>query len=226
MKTLFFGRQDCVYSQQAYNYLAGKNFQITPVWSRHRHDHAVPESFQQSWSGDYIVSYRSSFILKQKLLNKARLAAINFHPASVDYPGSGSYSWALYNQAKEFGSTVHVMTEQIDSGPIVEQTRWPVYESDTLISLSQRAQYKLYQLFESTIDGIVTHGHDYILQKLKQNRHIKWQGKAKRFKDLDHLQKIDPTIEQEHLQRIIKATHVPEYPPYIELHGKRFVYTP
>ena len=49
------------------------------------------------WNGDYIISYLSRWIVPEYILKKAKVAAINFHPASPDYPGFGPNNFALYD---------------------------------------------------------------------------------------------------------------------------------
>ena len=63
-----------------------------------------PES-AYDWSGDLIISYVSRWIIPESVLNQAQLAAINFHPGSPDYPGTGCINFALYDEAKAFGAT-------------------------------------------------------------------------------------------------------------------------
>src|SRR5438309_8661335 len=59
------------------------------------------------WDGDYIVSYLSRWIIPETVLRRARIAAINFHPASPDYPGIGCNNFALYDGAGAYGVTSH-----------------------------------------------------------------------------------------------------------------------
>ena len=63
----------------------------------------------QEWEGDYIVSYLSRWVVPDALLKRARKAAINFHPASPEYPGIGCNNFALYENASEYGVTCHHM---------------------------------------------------------------------------------------------------------------------
>ena len=51
-----------------------------------------------NWKSDYILSYRSLFILPKELIENAKYAAINFHPAPPEYTGSGCINFALYEE--------------------------------------------------------------------------------------------------------------------------------
>ena len=47
-----------------------------------------------TWTGDFIISYLSPFILPKALLERAGRAAINFHPGPPEYPGIGCTNFA------------------------------------------------------------------------------------------------------------------------------------
>ena len=88
---------------------------------------------------DYIISFINSIILSQEVLDKAKIAAINFHTAPPKYPGTGGYSYALYYGDKKFGVTCHHMDELIDHGPIIEVDWFDIYANATIDSLLKRA---------------------------------------------------------------------------------------
>src|SRR5512143_1330310 len=73
----------------------------------------------RAWKGDYIISYLSRWVVPAELLSRARKAAINFHPASPEYPGIGCNNFALYEDAKEYGATCHHMASTVDTGKII-----------------------------------------------------------------------------------------------------------
>ena len=68
---------------------------------------------------DYIFNFRSFLILNTKILKMAKIASINFHPAPPKYRGRGGINYALYNEEKKFGVTVHLMDQKIDNGKII-----------------------------------------------------------------------------------------------------------
>ena len=86
---LFFGRSKCEASEEVLSHLLRCGFNVTYVKSKHRGEQ-LPEDIGW-WDGDYILCFRSLFFLPKGLLEKARVAAINFHPAPPEYPGSASY---------------------------------------------------------------------------------------------------------------------------------------
>src|SRR5512141_2939953 len=101
----------------------------------------------QGWEGDYIVSYLSRWFIPEALLQRARKAAINFHPASPDYPGIGCNNFALYENVTEYGVTCHHMARKVDTGRIIAVRRFPVYQTDDVDALLKRTYENQIALF-------------------------------------------------------------------------------
>jgi phosphoribosylglycinamide formyltransferase-1 len=73
---------------------------------------------------------------------------INIHPSLLPkYPGLDTHARAIAAGDTEAGCTVHLVTDGVDEGPILDQEAVPVLPMDTPESLSQRvrtAEHKLY----------------------------------------------------------------------------------
>jgi phosphoribosylglycinamide formyltransferase-1 len=73
---------------------------------------------------------------------------LNIHPALLpSFRGMDAFSQALEYGVKWTGTTVHIVDEDVDHGPIIYQRPVPVLENDTHDSLKariQRAEYKAY----------------------------------------------------------------------------------
>lgn len=73
---------------------------------------------------------------------------LNIHPSLLpDFPGLDAQAQALDAGVEEAGCTVHVVTAQMDAGPILGQARVRVHESDSVNALSDRIlaeEHKLY----------------------------------------------------------------------------------
>lgn len=218
---LFFGKDGCFYSRQALQYLNLLGFNVRAVLSKNRTEN-LPDDIM-SWEGDYIICFRSYFLLPKSLLDRASSAAINFHPAPVEYPGSGCLNWALYDNADTYGVTAHIMNEKIDNGPIVECRRFPIFEQDDVTSLLARAHLKTFDLLVDITTGLALEGKDFLEKKLRASSNERWAGKARKMFEIDNLQVVDPNCSKEELERIIRATFTPDFPPEIRLHGYKFV---
>ena len=74
------------------------------------------------------------------MLNRVKVAAINFHPGPNNYRGSfGGLNFALLNNEKQFGVTAHLINENIDDGEIIECRKFNIYKSDCLDSLMKNS---------------------------------------------------------------------------------------
>lgn len=220
VKVLFFGRSKCDATDIAINFLNRLDFEVTTIKSNGRGE-SLPEEIEW-WTGDYIFCFRSLFVLPKRILDRGKIAAINFHPGSVEYPGSGCLNFALYENAKEYGVTAHLMNEKVDDGSIIECRRFPIVAGDTVNSLLERTHLKLLDLFLDTVGGIGTLGDGYIKNLLIKSSDEKWRGEARRMKELDRLSTIDVGVSAPELERIIRATHTDLFPPKIMLHGYEF----
>ncbi|MDU9021009.1 formyltransferase family protein [Pseudomonas corrugata] len=220
IKVLFFGRSKCEATDKAIKFLNRIDFEVTIVKSNGRGE-SLPEDIDW-WTGDYIFCFRSLFVLPKRILDRAKIAAINFHPGSVEYPGSGCLNFALYENAKEYGVTAHLMSEKVDGGNIIECRRFPIFLGDTVNSLLERTHLKLLDLFLDTAGGIGALGDGYIKKLLIKSGGEKWRGEARRMKELDRLSTIDIGVSAPELERIIRATHTDLFPPKIILHGYEF----
>jgi formyltetrahydrofolate-dependent phosphoribosylglycinamide formyltransferase len=73
---------------------------------------------------------------------------VNIHPSLLPlYPGLDTHARALAAGDAEAGCTVHLVTEELDAGPILAQARVPVAPGDTPDTLAARvlaAEHRLY----------------------------------------------------------------------------------
>lgn len=219
-RVLFFGREKCNATEELLRKIIRYGFDVTFVKSSQR-----GEKLQEDilwWEGEYIICFRSLFVLPKALIDKASIAAINFHPAPPEYPGSGCINFALYDEVSEYGVTAHIMNEVVDNGKILEVRRFPVTSCDNLTTVLARTHSELLNLCSHFISGVYSEGEKFLKKKLTLAEAEVWRGKARLLKELDALQKIDTNVSEEELMRLIRATYIEGYPPTVELHGFKF----
>ena len=161
-----------------------------------------------NWEGDYIVSFLSPWILPQEILDKAKKATINFHPAPPKYPGIGCYNFALYNDEKRYGVMCHHMLRKVDSGIIIGVKYFPLYGNETILSLKEKAMVHLTELFYEVMD-IILSGKE--LPKSSEN----WEQDAYTRKEFQELCHISLNMGEDELKRRLRATYFPgalDYP--------------
>ena len=109
---------------------------------------------------DLFVSMSFNQIFRSALINLPALKTINCHAGKLPfYRGRNILNWALINDEKEFGITVHYVDEGIDTGDIILQRCYPVTDEDNYSTLLQRAYEgcatNLYDAIKDVQDGKV-----------------------------------------------------------------------
>ena len=210
---LFLTKPNDHYCQVAEDFLRRNFEKMAAIYTTR--DKPLPESAQY-WERDWIISYNCRKVIPQSVLDKARKGAINFHPAPPEYPGSGGTNQALYDGSALFGVTCHKMLAQVDSGPIIALSRFPIYETDNVWSLTQRAYAYQLALFYDVMDLIIN-DLDFV------SFGPTWGRKPYKLADFHALRRITPDMDEAEIKRRIRATVYPGGDgPYIELAGYRF----
>ena len=98
--------------------------------------------------------------LPKEVLEKYKV--LNIHPALLPkYGGQGMYGERVHQAVleakdKESGCTVHAVDEFYDNGRVLNQIKVPVYEEDTVETLSQRILQKEHIIYVDTIKKIIS----------------------------------------------------------------------
>lgn len=218
MKIYLFGKYND-WSLKAYDFLnlVFKNSEIKFIHSNEKYK-KFPNEYLNI-SGNYLISFLSPWYIPFSVIKRFDFA-INFHPGPPEYPGTGCYNFALYEDAKEFGATAHFMTEEIDAGGIIKVKRFPILKNDSVISLQKRTLDYMLILFYEVIFELKEKGSLEVSDEI-------WKRKAFKRKDLEELCKLDFSMSEEEISKRIRATYYPGMPgPYFELYGKKFSYDP
>ena len=80
-------------------------------------------------------------------------AMINIHPSLLPkYKGLHTHQRALDAGDKEHGCTVHYVTAELDSGPIIMQAKVPVLDGDTADDLAARILVQEHRIFPLSLE--------------------------------------------------------------------------
>ena len=73
---------------------------------------------------------------------------LNIHPSLLPkYPGLHTHQRAIDAGDTEAGATVHLVTEELDGGPVILQARVPVLPGDTAESLAARVLVEEHRIY-------------------------------------------------------------------------------
>ena len=222
LRVLFMGRYGDSYSIKMYNFLVKNFYKVTVYWCKgitHR-----PNKFiKKKWKGDFILCFRSYYVLNQKLISRAKIAAINFHPGLPSNRGIGCVNFALLNNAKNYGATAHLISKKVDSGKILGVVKFKIKANDTVESLLDKTYKMQTKQFFKLIKFLNTNKKNLNVLIFK-NKNKKWAKKKNNRKQLNQLYEINKNIKKFKLSKIIRATETKKFHPYIKLFGKKFIY--
>ncbi len=198
MKVLLLGKKNNEYVKKAVRFCRNNISELEVNIGGH--GESLPEDIGW-WEGDYIVSFLSYWIVPDSLLKRAKVAAINFHSASPDYPGTGCYNFALYEKSPEYGAMCHHMKPEVDAGNIIAVKRFPIYDGD-----------KIETVIERTYDNLIVLFYEIMAEILNGNElptsEEKWKRKATTRRELNELATITPDMnDTEIAKRVIATTH-------------------
>lgn len=92
------------------------------------------------------------------LLEAFRNRVLNIHPSLLpSFPGLHAQRQAIEYGVRVSGATVHLVTSELDGGPIILQAAVPVLEGDTEDSLATRILVEEHRIYPEAI-GIVLDG--------------------------------------------------------------------
>lgn len=174
--------------------------------------------FKESNTIKLLISFSTSTLVPESLISKLNGNAINIHAASPQYPGRDPHHYAIYDQASEYGATMHYMTKKVDDGLIIDVDLFKVLEPITPIELMHRADKSAWVLINRLFSWI------------KENQPLpissyRWSGQKRSRKDFHNYCQIQTNISQEELEKRIKAFHVDGFKNlFVEIHNQKFFY--
>ena len=84
---------------------------------------------------------------------------LNIHPSLLPaFPGLDAHRQALEYGVRFSGATVHLVTSELDGGPIVLQAAVPVMENDTVETLSSRILVEEHRIYPEAIQILLDGG--------------------------------------------------------------------
>jgi len=96
-------------------------------------------------------------LVSPRLLDAFPEAVLNIHPSLLpSFPGVDAQQQALAHGVKVTGATVHLVTSELDAGPIVLQAAVPVEDDDTIETLSQRILVEEHRIYPAAVAVVLS----------------------------------------------------------------------
>jgi len=141
---------------------------------------------------DLIISAYYRKIFPKELIDIPRLGILNIHPSSLPYyRGPVPTAWAILNNEKQFGITIHKVDTGIDTGDILVQTIYNIDDEETGYELYLRAMRLGARLLIDNFDNIINQKIEPLKQpiggsyygKLKSRVFVDWKQSAQKIKN-------------------------------------------
>lgn len=106
---------------------------------------------------DLIVLAGFMRILSPIMTSVFKNKIINIHPSLLPkYPGLNTHEQVIANDDDEHGVTIHSVSEELDGGPIIAQSKISVYKDQKLDDLIERIHEIEHKIFPKVISMIAS----------------------------------------------------------------------
>ena len=94
-------------------------------------------------------------VLSPQFVRLFRGKIVNIHPSLLpEYPGLNTHQRVLKDKKKIHGVSVHLVTEDLDGGPIIAQDSVRVLPKDTAESLAKRVLEKEHIIYPKVVESL------------------------------------------------------------------------
>jgi hypothetical protein len=176
-------------------------------------DSAIADGRLATESCDLMISFLNERILPPALL---KFANVNFHPGPPQYPGRGGASYALYEGARTYGATAHVMAERVDTGAILLASEFPIEADESCETLFAKAERSCLDLLNGILVEYSRTG------RLRQPNGMQWGNRPGTRKQFDDWLILDAEDRESFNRKAVAAHHSRFAGPYVFVHGLKF----
>lgn len=136
-----------------------------------------------AYAPDYVVLAGFMRVLGADFIARFPNRILNIHPSLLpSFPGLHTHQRALEAGVKIHGATVHVVTPELDHGPILAQAAVPVIPGDTEDELATRVLAQEHRIYPAVLkalaDGRIKIGADGVVRQTETGVE---PGKVERF---------------------------------------------
>jgi len=128
--------------------------------SRKAQDEAMEAAALEA-GADHIVLAGYMRILSEEFVQRWQGRMLNIHPSLLPkYKGLDTYARAIEAGDSHAGASVHLVTNELDSGEVLAQARVAIAPEDSPESLAARVRIAEHQLFPRALADYVSRGSD------------------------------------------------------------------
>ncbi|MCP3690167.1 MAG: phosphoribosylglycinamide formyltransferase [Gammaproteobacteria bacterium] len=106
---------------------------------------------------DYIMLAGFMRILGVEFIQTYKNRIINIHPSILPhYKGLNTYQRALDNGESEHGVSIHIVTAELDNGPVLLQGRYTIRAGDSVADLQQKGHRLEHRMYPKLLQWLCT----------------------------------------------------------------------
>lgn len=170
-----------------------------------------------SYEFDILMSVQYDRILKSRHLEVAKDVNVNLHMAALpEYRGCNQFTFAILDGKTEFGTTLHLMTEEADAGDILFERRFPMSPEDWVKDLHRRTVEESKTLFAESWERILKGDYRQIPQQDLLNQRTCSTHFRKEIEEVKEIQSSWP-VERQKLH--FRASYFPPFDPPVLVEG-------
>lgn len=132
---------------------------------------AAMEAAALEAGADYIVLAGYMRILSQGFVERWEGRMLNIHPSLLPkYKGLNTFARAIESGDSHAGSSVHIVTHELDAGEVLAQVKVAITADDSAETLAARVKIAEHQLYPRAVADYVSRGNDpeYLYAKVSE----------------------------------------------------------
>lgn len=171
-----------------------------------------------------LINFDNGLIIDESILKQCHYRAYNYHNAPPDYPGRDVHHFAIYDEVKTYGVTLHKMAKAVDSGQILVVNRFDVSNIKSPQSLQDYSMEMAFKLFKNTILQLARFGS--LPSESKLDNEV-WGATKRSRSEMLEMCRLDPFMQTSEIEKRINAFSHPEYNNiYCILSGQKYLLVP
>lgn len=173
---------------------------------------------------DIIISVQHHELLRSQHIDQAKAIAVNLHLAPLpEYRGCNQFSFAIMDEVREFGATLHRIDTRIDHGDVLFEQRFSIPENCWVNDLYAMTFEAGLQLFRDTLEALVTGAYTPV----PQSELMKTRPSSLHYRsEIQQLKQVNLDAPRSLIEKTIRATYMPGFePPYALIDGKKVHFT-
>ncbi|AUH01631.1 phosphoribosylglycinamide formyltransferase [Pectobacteriaceae bacterium CE70] len=119
---------------------------------RAAYDAALADEIEK-YTPDLVALAGYMRILSPEFVERFAGKMLNIHPSLLPkYPGLHTHAQALANGDMVHGTSVHFVTDDLDSGPVILQAKVPIFAEDTEQNVLERVQVQEHTIYPLVVN--------------------------------------------------------------------------